>query len=176
MKCRKLFCVKLSDGLFVGEAEREAAQHHDVTLREVDIDAMAAQLVSDPSHVDVLLTTNMFGDILSNLAVALSGGLGLAAALNAGEDHAAANAGHGSAPDIAGKGVANPCGLILSAAMLLDWHGRRIGNEAFRAASTAIQGAVDHALADAGARTRDLAGNGGTEQFTRLVIASLGGA
>ena len=86
---------------------------------------MAADLVMRPERYDVILTTNMFGDILSNEAVALSGGLGLAAALNVGERHAVANAGHGSAPDIAGKDIANPTGLMLSSAMLLDWLAER---------------------------------------------------
>ena len=119
----KRHVLQLGDGLFVGEAEKLAAAHRDIELREVDVDAMAADLVMRPERYDVILTSNMFGDILSNEAVALSGGLGLAAALNVGERHAVANAGHGSAPDIAGRNIANPTGLMLSCAMLLEWLG-----------------------------------------------------
>ena len=86
---------------------------------------MAADLVMRPERYDVILTGDMFGDILSNEAVALSGGLGLAAALNVGAERAVANAGHGSAPDIAGRNIANPAGLMLSCAMLLEWLGAR---------------------------------------------------
>src|SRR5208282_1720205 len=133
--------LQMTDGLFIREVEAEAAAHPSVTLREVDVDAMAAELYLSPERHDVILTTNMFGDILSNQAVAQSGGLGLAAALNVGDDHAAANAGHGSAPDIAGRGIANPVGLILSAAMLLRWWGERKSTEPFLIAATAIESA-----------------------------------
>lgn len=92
---------------------------HLLFVQDVDVDAMAAELYTRSEAFDVILTTNMFGDILSNQANALAGGLGLASALNLGEHHAAAYAGHGSAPDIAGRGTANPTGLILSAALLL---------------------------------------------------------
>jgi hypothetical protein len=126
----------------------------------------------------VILISNMFGDILSNLAVALSGGLGLAAAINAGDKHAIANAGHGSAPDIAGKGIANPTGMILSAGMLLEWLGIRHGKPAFQQAYLAIQAAVDAALADANAvRTGDLGGKGNTNFLPRpwYVICAIPG-
>ena len=98
----------------MSEAYAQAEQHKDIAFREVDVDAMAADLYTRPQRYDVLLVTNMFGDILSNEACALSGGLGLAAALNMGDEHAIANAGHGSAPDLVGKGIANPSGLMLS--------------------------------------------------------------
>ena len=121
----KRHVLQLGDGLFVGEAQKLADAHREIEFREVDVDAMAADLVMRPERYDVILTSNMFGDILSNEAVALSGGLGLAAALNVGERHAVANAGHGSAPDIAGRDIANPAGLMLSCAMLLEWLGER---------------------------------------------------
>src|SRR3546814_12713439 len=92
-----------------------------ITLRFFFIDALATEIYTRPDAFDVVLTTNMFGDILSNQAAALSGGLGLAASVNAGAEHAAANAGHGLAPDITGKGIANPAGIILSTSMLLPW-------------------------------------------------------
>ena len=101
-------CCRCRDGIFIERRPRVGAGSPAVELREMDIDAMAADLYTRPERHDVILITNMFGDILSNLAVAMSGGLGLAAALNAGDEHAVANAGHGSAPDIAGKDIANP--------------------------------------------------------------------
>jgi 3-isopropylmalate dehydrogenase len=117
----------------------------------------------------------MFGDILSNQAVALSGGLGLAASLNAGDHHAAANAGHGSAPDIAGQGIANPVGLILSTALLLRWFAQRDAGAHFAAAAGSIESAVDRALENSSHRTRDLGGAATTQQFAKAVGASLQG-
>jgi 3-isopropylmalate dehydrogenase len=161
----KRHVLQLGDGLFVGEAEKLAAAHPRIELREIDVDAMAADLVTRPQRYDVILTSNMFGDILSNEAVALSGGLGLAAALNVGDRHAVANAGHGSAPDIAGRNSANPAGLMLSAAMLLEWLGARHGGAGFVEASRALATAIDRSLVDAAARTGDLGGKGSTSKF-----------
>ena len=168
----KRHVLQVSDGLFVEEAEAVARNYPDVAIREVDIDAMVADIYTNPSRFDVILITNMFGDILSNLAVALSGGLGLAAALNVGDTRAAANAGHGSAPDIAGKGIANPSGFILSAAMLLDWWGGRQGGERFVAAARAIEQSLD-AMLTSGRRTGDLGGQLGTQVFARAVADNL---
>jgi len=169
----KRHVLQMTDGLFVREVEAEAAAHPGVMLREVDVDAMAAELYLAPEKHDVILTTNMFGDILSNQAVAQSGGLGLAAALNVGDNHAAANAGHGSAPDIAGRGIANPVGLILSAAMLMRWWSERSTNTAYLAAAEAIEASVDEALKSQELRTTDLAGSGSTRSFADAVAARL---
>jgi 3-isopropylmalate dehydrogenase len=169
----KRHVLRTTDGLFMREVEAVAAKFPDVALREIDIDAMAADIYSRPSGFDVILTTNMFGDILSNLANALAGGLGMAAALNLGERHLAANAGHGSAPDIAGRGVANPLGLILSSALLLRELGARRALPAMGAAATAIEAAVDRAVADAATRTRDLRGEAGTMRVAEAVAAAL---
>ncbi|MCX4163177.1 MULTISPECIES: isocitrate/isopropylmalate dehydrogenase family protein [Paraburkholderia] len=158
----KRHVMQVTDGLFMGEVDKVAAQYPDVTLREIDIDAIAAELYTRPSAFDVILTTNMFGDILSNLVNALAGGLGMASALNVGDTHAAANAGHGSAPDIAGKGIANPTGLVLSAAALLRHLGLTRGAESCSSAGEAIERAVDSALANAESRTGDLGGTAGT--------------
>src|SRR5690606_37359842 len=111
--------------------------------------------------------------ILSNAAVAMSGSLGLAAALNAGETRAAANAGHGSAPDIAGRGIANPAGLMISAAMLVEWLGERHESERHTRAAAALRDAIDAALADAQARTGDVGGRGTTDTFEAAAIAQL---
>lgn len=169
----KRHVLQMTDGLFMAPAYELAKTHKDIALREMDIDAMAADIYSRPERHDVILISNMFGDILSNLAVALSGGLGLAAAINAGDKHAIANAGHGSAPDIAGKGIANPSGMILSAAMLLEWLGLRHDKPAFQQAYRAIQAAVDAALADVNARTGDLGGKGNTKSFADAVVRHL---
>jgi len=158
----KRHVLQVTDGLFMREVDKVASQYPDVTLREIDVDAIAAELYTKPSAFDVILTTNMFGDILSNLVNALAGGLGTASSLNVGEAHAAANAGHGSAPDIAGKGIANPIGLILSAAALLNHLGLKPGAEAFAFAGQAIEKAVDAALANSESRTGDLGGTAGT--------------
>ena len=169
----KRHVLKVSDGLFMEEVIAEAKAHPTVTVSEVDIDAMVAALYTSPEAFDVILITNMFGDILSNLAVALSGGLGLAASLNRGEHRSAANAGHGSAPDIAGQNVANPAGIILSVAMLLDDLGQRRQRNSFVEAGAAINAAVDVALADDAARTRDLGGRGTTSGFGKACAAAL---
>ncbi len=169
----KRHVLQMSDGLFMEPAYALAKTKPDIALREMDIDAMAADIYSRPERHDVILISNMFGDILSNLAVALSGGLGLAAAINAGDKHAIANAGHGSAPDIAGKGIANPTGMILSAGMLLEWLGIRHNKPAFQQAYRAIQAAVDAALADPAVRTGDLGGRGNTRDFAQAVVRAL---
>ena len=169
----KRHVLQLTDGLFMREVWDVARDYPQVSLREMDVDAAAAALYLQPRDFDVVLVTNMFGDILSNLAVGLSGGLGLSASLNSGADHAAANAGHGSAPDIAGKGVANPTGLILSAAMLLDWLGKRHRAQVNHDAAEAIRVAVDQALASPETRTKDLGGRGTISEFTRQVRTEL---
>jgi isocitrate/isopropylmalate dehydrogenase len=169
----KRHVLQLSDGIFISQAEAVAAGFGDVTWREMDIDAMAADLYSRPERHDVILITNMFGDVLSNLAVAMSGSLGLAAALNAGDKHLVANAGHGSAPDIAGKDIGNPSGLILSVAMLLDELGNRRSRPELTQAGRAIEAAVDAVLADPALRTSDLGGNTGTRAFGAAVVAQL---
>ena len=165
----KRHVLQMTDGLFMGQAREEASNYPDVTLREMDIDAMTSELYLYPEGTDVLLTTNMFGDLLSNLVVALSGGLGLAAALNVGDRHSAANAGHGSAPDIAGQGIANPTGLILSAALLLRWFGQTRSQSEFVAASDAMEAALDDILNNKAARTRDLGGAASTVEFANAV-------
>jgi isocitrate/isopropylmalate dehydrogenase len=169
----KQHALQVTDGLFMSEAYAMAKAYPDVAFREVDIDAMAADLYSRPERYDVILITNMFGDILSNEAAALAGSLGLSAALNAGDSRAVANAGHGSAPDIAGRGIANPTGMILSTALLIEWLGVRHGKPAYLAACKAIQDAVDVALADAEARTGDLGGRGTTQSFAAKVSAGV---
>jgi 3-isopropylmalate dehydrogenase len=165
--------LKLSDGLFLREVRKVAESYPDVSLDEVIVDAAAALLIRNPDRFDVIVTTNMFGDILSDEASELSGSLGLGGAINVGDEICVAQAQHGSAPDIAGKNVANPTSLILSAAMLLDWRGRRDADARLVEAAAAIEGAVDQVLGDTATRTRDIGGELGTELFGAAVCAVL---
>jgi 3-isopropylmalate dehydrogenase len=145
--------LRVSDGLFLECVREVASRHPDVAYEERIIDAMAALLVRDASAFDVVLSTNMYGDILSDEASEISGSLGLAASINAGCDHALAQAQHGSAPDIAGQDKANPSSLIGSAA--------------------AIERALDGAIATTGTRTADLGGPLGTAAFGKAVASAL---
>ncbi|WP_371079332.1 isocitrate/isopropylmalate family dehydrogenase, partial [Salmonella enterica] len=113
--------LRVSDGLFLDSVRHIAKDFPEVVVEEQLVDAMAALLVRDPRPYDVIVTTNMFGDILSDEAAELAGGLGLGASLNAGADHGVAQAAHGSAPSIAGQDKANPTALIISAGMMLMW-------------------------------------------------------
>jgi isocitrate/isopropylmalate dehydrogenase len=168
--------VKLSDGLFLREVRRVAADYPDVELRELIVDAAAARLIRSPGDFDVIVTTNMFGDILSDEASELCGSLGLGGAINAGDDTCVAQAQHGSAPDIAGRGVANPVSLIRSAAMLLDWHGARSGRPELVAAAAAIEAAVTAVVADPATRTPDLGGTLTTDEIAAAVAAAVSDA
>lgn len=165
--------LRLGDGLFLEEVERAAKNHPSVRLEERHIDAMVADIVRAPGDFDTIVTTNMFGDILSNLAAELSGSLGMAASLNAGDAHACAQAAHGSAPELAGRDAANPVGLMLSAAMLLDWLGRRHDRKDIAAAAARFAAAVEAQLATDD-RTADLGGGLGTRAFSKAVAARLG--
>lgn len=163
----------LSDGLFLREVRAAAADFPDVALDEVLVDAAAALLVREPARFDVLCTTNFHGDILSDLAAELSGSLGLAGSLNAGDRHACAQAQHGSAPDIAGRDRVNPSAMLFSVAMLLDWLAARRRRPALAAAARRISAAVDRTLANPATRTADLGGPLGTRAFTAAVTAAL---
>jgi isocitrate dehydrogenase (NAD+) len=158
--------LKLSDGLFLECARRIAREHPDIRYREIIIDNCAMQLVKDPTQFDVLLLENLYGDILSDLCAGLVGGLGVVPGANLGESCAVFEAVHGSAPDIAGKRVANPSALILSAAMLV----RHLG-ETEKAA--AIERAVHAALADPANHPGDLGGSANLDQITRAILDQL---
>jgi 3-isopropylmalate dehydrogenase len=153
--------LKIGDGMFIDECRKAAAGFPGVAVDDVIVDAMMAHIVRAPQRFDVVVTTNMFGDIISDLTSELSGSIGLGGSLNAGDRHAMAQAAHGSAPDIAGQDRANPFSLILSAALLLDWHGRRRSATPFTQAAAAIERGVEAAVA-AHACTRDIGGTLGT--------------
>jgi 3-isopropylmalate dehydrogenase len=165
---------KLGCGMFVEECYRAAAAFPDVTVNEVIVDTMAMRLVRDPQSFDVVVTTNMFGDILSDEAAGLVGGLGMAPGLCIGDGNfAMAQATHGSAPDIAGSGRANPYAMIDSIRMLLDWLGRRLDIAQAVDAALAMGQATTVALADASVRTRDIRGSGTTTGMTDAIVATI---
>ncbi len=167
--------LRLSDGFFLECARGVAARHPDVACEERLVDAMAALLIRDPGQFDVVVTTNMFGDILSDEASEIAGSLGIGASLNAGHQFAVAQAQHGSAPDIAGRDLANPSSLIESAAMLLCWLEERGRGKQFADAGRAIIRAIDANIASTENRTRDLGGPLGTKEFTSRIIRALSG-
>ncbi len=152
--------LKTTDGLFLRTVREVAREYPDVELDELLIDATAALVIRSPERFDVIVTTNMFGDILSDEAAELTGGLGLAGSINVGDD-------------IAGQGIANPTSLILSAAMLLGWRGRRDRDASLNKASELIGQAVDDVLADPDKCTRDVGGSQDTASFTAFVITAL---
>lgn len=166
---------KLGCGMFVEECYRVASEFPDVTVNEVIVDTMATRLVREPQSFDVVVTTNMFGDILTDEAAGLVGGLGMAPGLCIGEgDIAMAQATHGSAPDIAGKNLANPYAMIESARMLIEWLGNKRGiREAVEAAGI-VDRAIGVALANPATRTKDIRGQGGTTDMTRGIIEAIG--
>ncbi|HWH40248.1 MAG TPA: isocitrate/isopropylmalate family dehydrogenase [Usitatibacter sp.] len=165
---------KLGCGMFVEECKRAAAEFPDVHVDDVIVDTFAMRLVRDPQSFDVVVTTNMFGDILSDEAAGLVGGLGMAPGLCIGEGNIAmAQATHGSAPDIAGKGVANPYAMIESSRMLLEWLGHSRGLPHAVAAAAAISRATTAALRDPAARTGDIRGHGNTASMVARIIAGL---
>jgi len=154
--------LKIGDGMFIDICKQVGEHYPEVQIDDFIVDAMMAHVVRTPERFDTIVTTNMFGDILSDLTAELSGSLGLGGSLNAGEQYAMGQAAHGSAPDIAGKDIANPFSLILSAAMLLNWHGQKTRQPQFIKAAQAIDRCVDQ-LIDLGEVTRDIGGNLGTK-------------
>ncbi len=159
--------MRFSDGLFLEIGLEEAAGSRDVGFEEMQIDQLSMRLTSEPERFDLLLLPNLYGDILSDLCAGLVGGLGLAAGANLGWEYAVFEPVHGSAPDIAGRGLANPIAMILSGAMLL----RHLGE---RGAATAVQRAVDEVLAAGEVRTPDRGGISTTAEVAEAVTTALG--
>lgn len=159
--------LKATSGLFLDVAREVAEEYHDrIEMLDVIIDACAMKLVLDPGQFDVMVTTNMFGDILSDEIAGLVGGLGLAPGANIGVGGAMFEAVHGSAPDIAGQGVANPTALVLASCMMLD----HLGDLEI---AQRLRTAVEQTLRDAATRTRDLGGHASTDEFTVAVLRRL---
>lgn len=159
--------LKYTQGLFLDVAHEVAQDFPAIEWEDRIIDATAMQLVLDPYRFDVLVMENMFGDILSDLMAGLVGGLGFAPAGNIGDDAAMFEAVHGSAPDIAGLGIANPTGLLLSACMLLDHVGQQEPADRIRAA-------VDHVARGGSAGTADMGGSSNTREYADALIGALG--
>lgn len=159
--------------LFLDTAMAVAGEYPEVTVDDIMVDAATALLVRTPERFDVIVTTNMLGDILSDEAAELAGSLGLAASLNHGTEYAVAQAGHGSAPDIAGKDLANPSSIMLSVGMLFEHIGARDDEPSFVTAGKLLQEAVDAQLSIPERRTGDLGGPLGTKAFAAHVAEHL---
>ena len=164
---------KLCCGMFAEECRKMAKNYPDVEFEEMMIDSTAMKLVADPQRFDVVVTTNQFGDILTDIGAGLVGGLGLAPGLCIGEKQAMAQATHGSAPDIAGQNIANPYAMIMSGQMLLAWLGRRHKEPMATAAADLIQKAVTKVIAEGKTLTRDLGGKASTTQMGDAIAAAL---
>jgi isocitrate dehydrogenase (NAD+) len=164
--CHKADVMRLSDGLFLECARRVADEFPFIRFAEMPIDNLCMELALDPSRFDVLVMENLFGDVISDLCAGLVGGLGLVPGANLGARYAVFEAVHGSAPDIAGKGMANPIAVVRSAAMLLDHVGEP-------AAAKRIEAAVATTLARGEGLTRDLGGNGTTDTITGEIVRNL---
>jgi len=158
--------MKMSDGLFLNSIRIVAKEFPEIEYKELIIDNACMQMVLDPHQYDMLLLTNLYGDIMSDLAAGLVGGLGVVPSGNIGEKAAIFEAVHGTAPDIAGKGVANPTALLMSAIMMLDHVGES-------PAARKIESALDRVYREGKSLTKDVGGNSTTKQFADAVIATL---
>ena len=158
--------MKLSDGLFLTSTRKVAEQYPDIEYKELIIDNACMQVVLDPKQFDMLLLTNLYGDIMSDLAAGLVGGLGVVPSGNIGESVAIFEAVHGTAPDIAGKGVANPTALLMSGIMMLDHIGEMD-------AARRVENALHRVYREGKSLTRDVRGTATTAEFTAAVIAAL---
>jgi 3-isopropylmalate dehydrogenase len=165
--------LRLTTGFFLEICREIGAEYPGVELDDFHIDAMTVHLVRRAEAFDVLVTENMFGDILSDLTGELAGSLGIAPSINASLDRAMAQAAHGSAPDIAGRNLANPIAMINSGAMLLDWLGTRHDDAGARKAASLIENGLA-ATVRAGTRTTDLGGTAGTTDFATAVAKTIG--
>ena len=158
--------IKSTSGLFLNVAREVAANYPEIEFQEMIVDNTCMQLVMRPEQFDIIVTTNLFGDIISDLCAGLVGGLGLAPGANIGEGAAIFEAVHGTAPDIAGKGIANPCALLLGAAQMLDHLGQPQNAERLRKAIVATMEVRD-------SLTGDLGGTGGTMDFAKAIASRL---
>jgi len=165
---------RLACGMFAEECRKVAREFPDVAFEEMMIDSISMKLVMEPQRFDVVVTTNQFGDILTDIGAGLVGGLGLAPGLCVGERQAMAQATHGSAPDIAGRDVADPYAMIMSGQMLLAWLGRKHDEPRASAAAERIHGAVTRVIAEGKHLTRDLGGTAGTREMGDTIAAYAG--
>ena len=161
--------MKMTDGLFIGKSREVSERYSDIEYEEIIIDAGCMKLVQDPTQFDILLLENLYGDLLSDLCAGLVGGLGVVPGSNIGDDMAVFEAVHGSAPDIAGKNIANPLALLMSCVMMLNYLAENEGIEHYAQCATKIKNAYNIAVGQ-GATTRDLGGSLGTQEFADAVI------
>ena len=164
--------MRVTDGLFAGACADVAGEYPDVEFEQMYVDACAMNLIRRPERFDVIVTTNLFGDILSDESSQVAGGLGMAPAANVGDDFALFEPVHGAAFDIAGRGIANPSSILLSIGMMLDWLGARNGDPACTGAGRRLERAL-LGLVGSGVKTRDVGGSKTTREFTRAVAESL---
>jgi 3-isopropylmalate dehydrogenase len=167
--------LRLSSGLFKKVCLEVAGGYPDIEVDDLHIDAMTVHLLRRAASFDVVVVENMFGDILSDMAGELAGSLGIAPSINASDERCMAQASHGSAPDIAGTGLANPIAMILSSGMLLDWLGTRSGDERAVEAAVLVENGVRSAVRG-GVSTRDLGGTASTDAFTAAVVERIAGS
>ena len=158
--------MKLSDGLFLKSIRNVAPQYPEIEYKELIVDNACMQMVLNPQQFDMLLLPNLYGDVMSDLAAGLVGGLGVVGSANIGDHAAMFEAVHGTAPDIAGKGLANPTALLLSSIMMLDHLGER-------SAARRIEAALEKVHSERQHITKDVGGHAGTEEFTEAVISAL---
>jgi len=164
---------KLGCGMFAEECRKVAKEYPDVEFNECIVDTFAMRVVMKPEDFDVVVTTNMFGDILSDLAAGLVGGLGLAPGLSSGDNHAMAQATHGSAPDISGQQIANPFAMIISGAMLLEWMGLRHGDHRLLKAAELVRVSMFAVYEEDHVMTPDMGGDASTEIVGKAVAARI---
>jgi 3-isopropylmalate dehydrogenase len=164
---------RLACGMFAEECRKLTKDYPDVKLNEVLVDGFAMKLVMNPQQFDVVVTTNQFGDILTDEGAGVVGGLGLAPGLCVGERLAMSQATHGSAPDIAGRSIANPYALIMSGQMLFEWLGRKRGEEKATRAAQLIDAAVDKVIAEAKHLTADLGGKAKTTEMGDAIATAI---
>lgn len=156
---------KLGCGMFAEECRKVAADYPDIEYEEVMVDTFALRLVMKPQQYDVIVTTNMFGDIFNDEAAGLVCGLGMTPRLNTGERHVMAQAPHGSAPDIAGQNIANPYSMIMSGHMMLAWLAQKRGDDRIKATADVMEKAADIVVGEGLARTRDMGGTSSTVEM-----------
>lgn len=164
--------IRMGSGMFLNVCKDVSAAYPEVEVDDYHIDAMCAHLVRRIQDFDVIVTENMFGDILSDLTGELIGSLGLAPSINTNQELAMAQAAHGSAPDIAGENIANPIGMMLSASLLFDWLGEKYVDNRMKEIGSKIEKSIYHTI-QSGIKTRDLGGDKGTSDFTSEVIKNV---
>jgi 3-isopropylmalate dehydrogenase len=164
---------KLVCGMFAEECHKAVKDYPGVKMQDVLIDSFALKLAMKPQQFDVVVTTNTFGDILTDLGAGLAGGLGLAPGMCVGETQAMAQATHGSAPDIAGRGIANPYAMIMSGKMMLEWLGHKHNEPKAVETAAVIDAAVERVIAAARELTSDLGGTATTQQMGSAIAAAV---